>query len=244
MSHPLGYYSRTWDINFSQCYANGKLKYSEISNLFQITAGEHAEALDFSFQTMLTFNQAWVMSRMRIELNKLPKLGDQVELTTWIQDFDGARSTRNFTISKDGVTYISGSSYWAVINFKLRKSENLAINTDHVKLFPSHQATAFPVDKLNIFQACETVDSHRVRLSDLDVVRHVNNVKYVDWCLDQLDIEDVLQKPIASIAMNFLRELTYDDIAEIQHQQQENVHFMRIQRTGKVAFAMELTFSK
>lgn len=242
MPGELDFYTHEFEINFSQCYANGKLKYAEISNLFQITAGDHADALGFGFKAMLKFNQAWVMSRMRVEITKLPRLSDRVQLKTWIQDFDGTRSTRNFGIYVNGVPYIMGSSYWSVINFKLRKSAELAIATDHVNLYPEEVATQKPFSKLAIFQDCETVHTHQVRLSDLDIVNHVNNVKYVDWCLDQLDREDVMKERIAALEMNYLRELNYDDLADIQHAKQDNIHFMRIQRAGKVAFAMELTY--
>jgi acyl-ACP thioesterase len=39
----------------------------------------------------------------------------------------------------------------------------------------------------------------KVSLSDLDIVNHVNNVKYLEWCLDLVDLK-LGQK---SFEMNF-----------------------------------------
>jgi hypothetical protein len=59
-----------WEINFLQCYPNGYLKYTELCNIFQLIAAKHAEMGGISFTDMQVHHQAWVMSRMRVEIKK------------------------------------------------------------------------------------------------------------------------------------------------------------------------------
>ena len=67
-----------FEINFLQCYPNGALKYTELCNLLQITAGLHADLGGISFSDMQKHHQAWVLSRMRVEITELPKWRDTV----------------------------------------------------------------------------------------------------------------------------------------------------------------------
>ena len=63
---------KEWEINFTLCDPIGKLKYPDLCNLLQLTAAEHAEMGGISFTDMQTNNQAWVLSRMRVEIMKCP----------------------------------------------------------------------------------------------------------------------------------------------------------------------------
>ena len=67
-----------YEINFLQCYPNGLLKYTELCNIFQITAGIHADLGGISFSDMQEHHQAWVMSKMRLEIISLPKWKEKV----------------------------------------------------------------------------------------------------------------------------------------------------------------------
>ncbi|RZJ73717.1 MAG: acyl-[acyl-carrier-protein] thioesterase, partial [Flavobacterium sp.] len=85
-------YSHDWEINFLQCTPNGLLKHTELCNLLQLTAGHHAEMSGMSFTDMQESHQAWVLSRMRVEISELPKWRDVVTVKTWIIELQGARS--------------------------------------------------------------------------------------------------------------------------------------------------------
>ncbi|PZQ78535.1 MAG: acyl-[acyl-carrier-protein] thioesterase, partial [Flavobacterium johnsoniae] len=39
-------YSRDWELNFTHCTPNGYLKYTDLCNLLQLTAGDHADIGD------------------------------------------------------------------------------------------------------------------------------------------------------------------------------------------------------
>jgi hypothetical protein len=51
---------------------NGYLKYTDLCNMLQLTAS-HSDMGGISFSDMQEFNQAWVLSKMRVEITELPK---------------------------------------------------------------------------------------------------------------------------------------------------------------------------
>ena len=119
--------SQDWKINFLQCYPNGYLKYTDLCNLLQLTAGIHAELGGISFSDMQLHNQAWVLSKMKVEISKLPKWNDTITIKTWINSLENSRSLRCLEIYLGNEKIAGSETYWSVFNTNTRKSENLAL---------------------------------------------------------------------------------------------------------------------
>lgn len=235
-------YSHDWDINFIQCNPNGLLKHTELCNLLQLTAGYHAELGGLSFSDMQQHNQAWVLSRMRVEIDALPKWRDVVTVKTWIYDLQGSRSIRALEMYV-GTTKVAGSvTYWAVFNTKLRKAEALALPHEHFIKYPEREATAENFKKVNLNREAQLHSERRVVLSDLDIVNHANNVKYLEWCLDAVDHRPLLMQQLQSFDMNFMQELQLGDTVEIYKGTEEKQTFFSITKQDRPCFGLELNW--
>lgn len=233
-------YSHEWEINFTQCAPNAYLKYVDLCNLLQLTAAEHSILGGLSFNDMQAFQQAWVLSRIRVEITALPKWQDKVTVKTWIEDLHGARSVRNIEMYLDGKKIVGATTYWAVFNTQLRKAEALALPHEHFQKFPDWHATKQGFSKIDLARETLLAKEHRVVLSDLDIVNHVNNVKYLEWCLDTLAPEVILKQQIMSIEMNFMRELNLGESIAIWRSGVEKPEFFKVEKEGKNCFALEL----
>lgn len=210
-----GIFEKKWVLNFTQCYSSGQLKYSELNNILQATASEHAEHIGFGYKEMLDVNQSWVLSRMLIEISVLPQYTESITVRTWIQNFTGSSSQRNFELLRNEQVIASASSLWVVFNLKKRRPDKLGLNTDHMIYHPEKYATKHAVDKIDSTPEFNILEDYRVRLSDLDIAHHANNVKYMEWCFDAMSPEQVLAADINQIEMNFLKELHYNDRVQI-----------------------------
>ena len=177
-------FSKDWEINFTQCTPNGYLKYTDLCNLLQLTAAAHSELGGISFSDMQEFNQAWVLSRMRVEISKLPKWKDTVTIKTWINTLENSRSVRALEVYVNGIKVVGSETFWVVINTEKRRPEALALPFEHFEIFPEKKATEKSFSKIQLADDKEDVLHKVVVLSDLDIVNHVNNVKYLEWCLD------------------------------------------------------------
>ncbi|AIM36353.1 hypothetical protein KO02_06295 [Sphingobacterium sp. ML3W] len=233
-------FEKNWEINFTQCYSNARIRYSDLSNLLQLTAGEHATIAGFGFKEMAKNNQSWVLSRIRFEINRLPKWMDVVRIKTWIQNLEGSKSTRNFEIYVNDQLYVTATSYWAVINTVKRAPEELAVPIGDFKTFSDRSSTQKPFSRLNLTQVVKPIGNYTVKISDLDIVNHANNVKYLDWCMDLLPMELVLTNQIVSIEMNYLKELRYNDTVEISGNSTEKGYFMTVTKQERISFALEI----
>ena len=233
-------FSKEWEINFTQCLPNGLLKYTDLCNILQLTAAAHSEVGGISFSDMQEFNQAWVLSRMRVEITELPKWKDIVTVKTWINTLENSRSVRAMEMSINGKKMVGCETYWAVFNTKIRRPQALALHYTHFELYPQQKATENSFSKINVSDETEIVIEKTVLLSDLDIVNHVNNVKYLEWCIDYVDEKIIFNQKIKSFEMNFIKELSLKDVVIIH----ENVHvdsvIFSITKEEKTCFALQL----
>ncbi|UYW01857.1 acyl-[acyl-carrier-protein] thioesterase [Flavobacterium agricola] len=234
-------FSLNWEINFTQCAANGKLKYTDMNHLFQLTASAHSDSGGMSFADMQANKQAWVVSRMYIEVIEMPKWGDEVTITTWIEYLDNGRSIRAIEMYLGDKKLAGATSLWVVLDTERRKAaDQLAINSGHLIRYPDRKPTSKEASRINYAEPTQLVEQRQVRLSDLDIVNHVNNVKYVEWCLDVFDVDLIVNEQIKSLNLNYLRELNLNEQVEIKKTQVNNHILFTIEKNKKVCFCMEV----
>lgn len=236
--------SKDWEINFTQCTPSGYLKYTDMCNLLQLTAAAHSEVGGISFTDMQEFDQAWVLSRMRVEISALPKCQDIVTVKTWINSLENSRSVRALEMHVNGKKIIGSETFWAVFNTKARRPEALALPYDHFELFPDKRATVNGFSKISVNPDKESVFEKTVYLSDLDIVNHVNNVKYLEWCLDHVDPKKILNQEIDSFEMNFMKELSLSDNVVIHESETESDSTFSITKEDKTCFALQLNWKE
>lgn len=227
------------EINFLQCYPNGYLKYTDLCNILQLTAAKHAELGGLSFTDMQVCHQAWVLSRMRIEINRLPKWKDVVTIKTWINSLENSRSIRCLEMYLGEEKIAGCETFWAVFNTDKRKPENLLLPHEHFQKFPD-RATLETFSKIDFQHEMEIIGEHKVKLSDLDIVNHANSVKYIEWCLDYIDLKIIKNQQIESLEMNYLKELSLGDIAEIKHKIIDNSIIFTISKDEKINFGLKI----
>lgn len=236
--------SKDWEINFTQCTPSGYLKYTDLCNILQLTAAAHSEVGGISFYDMQEFHQAWVLSRMRVEITNLPKSGDIVTVTTWINSLENSRSVRALEMHVNGQKIVGSETFWAVFNTQARRPEALALPYQHFELFPEKRATIEGFSKITINPEKESVFEKIVYLSDLDIVNHVNNVKYLEWSLDHVDPKRILNQEIESFEMNFMKELSLGDSVIIHESETETDTTFSITKEDKSCFALQLNWKK
>ena len=230
---------KEWNVYFPQCYPNAYLKLQEMANFLQITASEHANLGGVGFSDLQEYKQSWVLNRMRIEIDEMPGWLNEIQVNTWVEELRGAKSTRNFTIERDGKKLVGVSSLWAIFNTERRRPDVLAINTDHIERFPELHATEKPNDRIALdIETSERFD-YKVQFSDIDIVNHVNNTKYLEWCLNHVDPRIVLENQIKAIDLNFMREISLGEDVVIEKSTFDHFILFKIVKENNICFACQ-----
>lgn len=234
--------SKNWEINFLQCYPNMLLKYTELCNILQLTAARHSEVGGISFSDMQEFHQAWVLSRMRVEIIRMPKWKEEVTVKTWIQSLENSRSIRCLELYVGVEKVIGCETFWAVLNTKTRRPEALALPHEHFEKYPNDRATTKAFSKIEIGNERRLVSERKVQLSDLDIVNHANNVKYLEWCLDDVDTKKIMSGKLKAFEMNFLKEVSLNEAISVEKNEWEDRLLYSVNKDGKTCFVLALEF--
>jgi len=244
MSKKQSNYFKNWEIYVSQCGSHSRLNITELSNLFQQTAALHSASWGMSYFDMQKNHQAWVLSSMRIELEKLPGWHETVQIETWIESLKGMRSIRDFELQFQGKTVARASSLWVVLNTEKRRPEPLAIAYDDLEQFPERKATKIPAGRIDLTKPAQKIDTKTIFFSDLDIVGHVNNVKYMEWCLDTLPKEWLEENKLQNIDLNYIKEVHYqDEVAICKYQENDYIYFY-VKRNNIICFAMRIELKR
>lgn len=233
---------KDFTVNFSQVMPNGFLKITELCNYLQLAAAEHSELGGISFLDMQMHNQAWVLSKMRLEIKKLPRWKDTVVVKTWIINLENSRSLRGMMVFVNNEIVATTETLWVVLNTIKRRPEALALPHNHFEKYPLNFANSARVLKIDLSQNKKYSHNKKVVFSDLDLVNHVNHIKYFEWCSDALPTEKLLHNNIKVIDMNFMAELVLADEVKIETEINEKNQKFLVTKNNNNCFSMSIDF--
>ena len=231
------------------CYeadANQFMRPTAMLDLMQEAANVNASTLGFGYDEMINSNMAWVLSRTHVKFVNTPKWRQEVNLKTWHKGVSKLFHLRDFILSdKEGNPIVLATTSWLIIDLNTRR---LVRNSALAMSDTAMDAIETPADKVVIPVDIEPelVRKHPVTWSEVDTNGHVNNVKYAVWALDAVKAEDIKERPLKEMLINYDAEVMPGDTVKISRVRQESEEGITYYITGKVAdkqnFAVKLVF--
>jgi acyl-ACP thioesterase len=209
---------------------------TSICNFLQIIAGNHAHFRGLGFGDMSASGNFWVLNRLLVEMESMPKWRSEITIHTWVSSMKGPFSYRNFIIyDKNNIYLGSASTLWVALNTKTRRPVRL--NTDTFPILQDKKPKCGEPQKLASLKSDDIVSSeHKVVYSDLDVAQHVNNTKYIEWLLDSYGTLNRRTTP-HQLEINYLNETHSEDTIVISsfkpHNENTDLHQMNRKSDGK-----------
>lgn len=178
-------YRETFTIRASEVSPEGRATLPSICYLLQEVAGNNALELNFDISQLKEKNLTWILHRLHLKMDTFPKWRDAITIETWPTGGNRLRAYRDFRIINNYGDEIGRClSYWLMLDLDTRRpvripNEVLAMAPDQ-----SEHVLAVKQDRLNpSLVSADNSIMFDVRRSDLDMNRHVNNVKYIEWAL-------------------------------------------------------------
>lgn len=223
------------------------LKPGSFMDMAQEIAYVSADALGFGYDDLQRYGTAWVLSRMHVEFLQMPRWKDEVVLQTWHKGFEGPFYVRDFRMTgADGQTAIRATSSWLIIDLatrRLLRREHLA---DKLPLDTECHESAIeePCGKVVMPpEGMEEIAEHRVTYSDVDIVGHANNAKYIVWAMDCLDYDWVSGCRVRSLRINFNKEVLPGQIVALFRAPVEGGWVVEGRVEDRSSFCAEFLFS-
>ncbi len=198
-------------INSYEVDKSAVARLTSIANYLQEIAYNHANELGVGFHTLLDQKMVWVLSELYIEMDNYPVWDEIITVETWPRPFERLFANRDFRITdKKGILIGWATTKWLVLD-----------NERDRPVRPDESHFAFPLRTDLSFEKSPEMNipdvgfriaySRKVSYSDLDVVGHVNNVKYIEWALDALPSDLLDNYSIKTFSVKYLHEARKGD---------------------------------
>jgi len=210
---------KEYKIHVYETDVNSKLNLASLFNYLQDIASEHAEILGFGRNDLMKHNHFWALSRMYAEISVLPEWEETIIVKTYPNGVDKLFALRNYEVSyPDGKHIAFATSSWLILDQATRRIQRPEAALSHFNRHSETQESPLRYASKLEFAEGETKDSDRfkVKISDLDINLHTNNVKYLQWISDAYDIDFVKQNTVYSTEINYLSESFYNDEVFVQ----------------------------
>lgn len=180
-------YSFDSRVRYSECDETGRLSLFAAVNYLQDCSTFQSVELGMRLGGLSDTRLAWVLANWRIEVDRLPALGDGIRVSTWCHELTRAHALRDFTISAGGEDVVRADSQWFV--FDAGSGHATRVPEDQRAYLSGEPALEMGPLERRIRPEGAPVQAPPVHVSrrHIDTNRHVNNARYVALALDALE---------------------------------------------------------
>lgn len=223
MSHNSSTYAHTVEPFTEDC--TGALSWGNLGNLILRSATLHATEHGFGYTQMIEQHHAWVLSRLVIEMDDMPRTGSDFRIETWVDRLYRQFTDRHFSILRpDGTPYGHATSIWALIDTATRLPADLTALPDGgftSALIPDRPAPIAPMGRIRM-KSPQLAHTHVAAFTDLDINGHVNSVRTIELLLNHFTPDELRERPVRRIEMAYCLEAYAGDTLDIYHDTDTN----------------------
>ena len=214
----------------------GRLTLGVLGNHLLNCAGFHASEHGFGMTTLNEENYTWVLSRLAIEMDEMPRQYEAFSIDTWVEDVYRLFTNRNYAIrDKAGRTLGYARSVWAMINMHTRRPiDLLSVNGGTIREFICDVPCPIDAPSRIKVNATDEAASLRARYSDIDVNGHVNSIRYIEHILDLFPLDLYRRRRVHRFEMAYVAESYYGDLLSfhVDHEKGTDTYLAAVRKNG------------
>ena len=152
---------------------------------------------------------SWVLLRQRLEIERLPRLGERVSVVTHPSGFDKFFTYRDFRVYDEHENQIAwASSTWVLMDMHTRKVRRLPpFILDYEAQMPEPGlCLPRPNTRIPPLSHPSGAREYQVQYYDLDFNQHLNNTLYLKWMLESLPDPLLMQGKCRSVHLEYRAE--------------------------------------
>lgn len=222
-------------VRYSECGDDNRLKISAIINYFQDCTTENSEQLGVGHAYLKEQRRAWILNSWQVYIKRRPKVGEEIEVSTWATGFKGVFGPRDFAMkTTDGEELICAHSLWVYIDTETGRP--VKPQQDEIEVYGVEEPLpiASVSRKIILPESAVSVDTFRVHKYHIDTNRHVNNGKYVELAAEAIP-EDF---HVAGIRVEYRKAAVYGEQIVMKQVEQDGCIYVGLCDTEGTPYAV------
>lgn len=209
-------YSKEYELHYYDVDSNLRGSMSTIINILSDIGTKQSEALGSGMESLMQNNMTWVFYNYHVKIFRHPMYGEKLSVTTEPAGFKKFYALRNYEIKdSSGNIVVSANAIFLLINLEKRKMMRIPNEQYEIYGVSEDMKEEFKIPRLEKLENCKYERSFRVRYSDIDSNKHVNNTKYLDWAIETLPEEIVNNYALAEVMVTFEKECKYGEEVKV-----------------------------
>lgn len=216
-------YSRQYEytVRSNDTDMNDNIAIHSLMSLLQEAASSDAQVLGFGASDFDKSGYCWLLLRASIRLAAKPVWRDDIVIDTWTNGSDKLIALRDFNISgKSGNLFGKATTSWLVADKDTKSPKRITVlGKPEMEIF-NHSALGYNAPKINesmLISSSEPVITRTAGYSEIDRNEHVNNTKYITWCIDALGAVKGGFPDICGIDINYSSEVVLGETIDLYH---------------------------
>ena len=176
-------YNYEYEIKYQEVDGEKKLRLFNLENYLLEVAGTVADELGFGIAALHPRGLTWILTRLSVEMYKLPTHCEKVRFETWIESNAHMLSTRNFRIYSGDKLIGQCKSVWAVLDLAKREIVNIFDDPMFANCVDG-EVIDMPRIRMTTIPEPTGIVPHKVVYSDIDYNGHCNSCRYLQAMTD------------------------------------------------------------
>lgn len=179
-------------------------------------ATDHANMLNVGYSRLSDYGIAWVLSRIFMEIHRMPRVNESYRLETRVVSLDRHSSERRFELmDSEGCILALIKTIWVAIDVRERKLANISMLEELASVAVPWSPDSPQVVKLRPLAEGVMLKAVDVAFSDLDINRHVTTARYIDLIVSSFSPEWHDKNRILRFDAAFMHETLAHEVMEV-----------------------------
>lgn len=182
-THTLSF-TREYGVRSYEPQPDGFIPITSICDHLQDIASRHADSLGFGLADLEKSGHLWLLARLHVMMDRLPRFGDTVSVTTWPSGNERLTASRDFLISDPSGVIGRATTSWVTMNKATHRPDSPDTVLNKRFIPERERASVFPSRAISRLKVGDHEIGITARRADMDINGHVNNVNYARFCLE------------------------------------------------------------
>lgn len=203
-------------VSFSNSDVNLELSLDGLVDYFQDCAIFDSAKGKATVEYLYERNMAWLLSSWNICIDRMPRMDEEIVVSTIPYEFRGFFGYRNYLLkNKEGDVLVRADSMWSLIDIKELKPTRVTDELIKAYELGDKIEMNYKPRKIKLLGAGEKKEGIKIRKSQIDSNKHLNNAEYVSICLDFIpDDKKVKELRVEYKNAVYLNEIIYPVVYE------------------------------
>ena len=207
-------YSQNYTISDIHVDCFGRLKPSMVLMMVQEVAGAHFTSLAMDYQTLAQKGMFWAVTRHKVQITRLPTLGETIRVETWPMPPTKVAYPRSVVAyDEQGDEVFRAITLWVLLDVNTRAM--VLPDRSGVNVPGMLTGSELAAPKGLPARILSSTASRRVCFTDLDQNGHMNNTRCLDWLADLLPSAFHISHPVKEFTVCYLMEAREGDVLDL-----------------------------